>query len=167
MERHNRKSYLAPPAPKAITRDGSRDSTVFPTSAGDEVTPTNNSYRPQMTPTSGEIPLNYVSDMGSARSERAPPPPTLSLQNLSLDTNDIPSTSRSANSRLQQFEPMSAIEQNSRPVFPGRTSSSSALSSRTHGSALPVRPTPPAGPLPPPPVTTGSWSNGQKQNYYR
>ena len=30
MERHNRRSYLAPPAPRALNRDGSRDSVIIP-----------------------------------------------------------------------------------------------------------------------------------------
>ncbi|OAX77536.1 hypothetical protein ACJ72_08164 [Emergomyces africanus] len=53
MEQHNRKSYLAPPAPKAITRDGSRDSISHSRNA--ETSP-----RPHFTPTSGEIPLNIA-----------------------------------------------------------------------------------------------------------
>ncbi|OJD20783.1 STE/STE7/MEK1 protein kinase [Blastomyces percursus] len=61
MEQHNRKSYLAPPAPKAITRDGSRDSISHSRNA--ETSP-----RPRFTPTSGEIPLNIAREPNSHNS---------------------------------------------------------------------------------------------------
>ncbi|PGH12258.1 STE/STE7/MEK1 protein kinase [Polytolypa hystricis UAMH7299] len=55
MDQHNRKSYLAPPAPSAITRDGSRDSISHRTPINNTPSP-----NPRFTPTSGEIPLNIA-----------------------------------------------------------------------------------------------------------
>ncbi|EQL29600.1 STE/STE7/MEK1 protein kinase [Blastomyces dermatitidis ATCC 26199] len=89
MEQHNRKSYLAPPAPKAITRDGSRDSISHSRNA--ETSP-----RPRFTPTSGEIPLNIArepnsnsSSSGGARMYSDPmsaiePSSTMGFEHLSL-----------------------------------------------------------------------------------
>ncbi|KAK2750856.1 MAP kinase kinase (MEK) [Onygenales sp. PD_40] len=81
MEQHNRKSYLAPPAPKAITRDGSRDSISH--SRNSEQSP-----RPRFTPTSGEIPLN-ISREPSSRMYGEPrsaveASPTMGFEHLSL-----------------------------------------------------------------------------------
>lgn len=200
MERHNRKSYLAPPAPKALKRDGSRDSVVpFGTDLNSMSTPDtrfHNSSYGATTPTSGEIPIIAAQDMPYHQSpqpqsvpsiqiptgiaERSPPPP-LSLQHLSLETQDAPNGAMSRPNRLafsNRFdlnnignrdnipEPMSAIEPSSRPMFPPRTSSNSsgAQSARLGQSfpnvgqpfpsaTLPVRPPPPTGPLPTPPGT--------------
>ena len=193
MERHNRKSYLAPPAPRALNRDGSRDSIVqFSTDSNSTSSPdtrsTNSSYQ-SFTPTSGEIPIIASNDppyqpsqprflpsiqVPTGIAERSPPPP-LSLQHLSLETQDAPNGAISRPNRLgfsNRFdlnnnstsrdnipEPMSAIEPTSRPMFPPRTSSSSSgggFSSGRFGpsfqsAAVPMRPPPPTGPLPTPP----------------
>jgi mitogen-activated protein kinase kinase len=189
MERHNRKSYLGPPAPKALKRDGSRDS-VVPFSAGSTSTSSidtrsTNSSHNAATPTSGEIPILASHDASyyqpppppsvatiqvpTGIAERSPPPP-LSLQHLSLETQDAPNGPISRTNRLGFAnridmssinrdnipEPMSAIEPSSRPMFPPRTSSSSGLQSARLGQtfqngALPMRPPPPTGPLPLPP----------------
>ncbi|PGH34468.1 STE/STE7/MEK1 protein kinase [[Emmonsia] crescens] len=90
MEQHNRKSYLAPPAPKAINRDGSRDSISHSRNA--ETSP-----RPRFTPTSGEIPLNiarepnnnHSSNSGGGRMYGDPmsaiePSSTINFEQLSL-----------------------------------------------------------------------------------
>ena len=188
MERHNRKSYLAPPAPKALKRDGSRDSVVpfsaSSTSTSSIDTRSTNSSHNAATPTSGEIPILASQDTQYYQSqlppafptvqvptgiaERSPPPP-LSLQHLSLETQDAPNGPVSRTNRLGFAnridmnsinrdnipEPMSAIEPSSRPMFPPRTSSNSGLQSARLGQyqngALPMRPPPPTGPLPMPP----------------
>lgn len=162
MDRHNRKSYLAPPAPKALTRDGSRDSSVFPSTDTDS---SGYGSKANFTPTSGEIPIvREASATGqSFPSLNYTPSPALSLQHLSLETNDMPNGSNSRANRLATYdtnlEPASAIEPTSRPFFPPRTASSnSALSARSavHTATLPIRPAPPpSGPLPPPPVSAG------------
>lgn len=188
MERHNRKSYLAPPAPKALKRDGSRDS-VVPFSAGSNSTSSidtrsTNSSHNIATPTSGEIPIVASHDapyhisppavlsvqIPTGIAERSPPPP-LSLQHLSLETQDAPNGPVSRTNRLGFAnridmssinrdnipEPMSAIEPSSRPIFPPRTSSSSSglqsarLGQPFQNGGLPIRPPPPTGPLPLPP----------------
>lgn len=192
MERHNRKSYLAPPAPTALKRDGSRDSvvpfSVSSTSTSSNDTRSTNSSHNAATPTSGEIPIVAAQDPSSyyqpplhpppavptvqvptGIAERSPPPP-LSLQHLSLETQDAPNGPVSRTNRLGFAnridmssltrdnipEPMSAIEPSSRPMFPPRTSSSSGLQSARLGQpfqngGLPMRPPPPTGPLPLPP----------------
>jgi mitogen-activated protein kinase kinase len=189
MERHNRKSYLAPPAPKALKRDGSRDSVVpfsaSSTSTSSIDTRSTNSSHNATTPTSGEIPILASQDapyyqpplppsvpiiqVPTGIAERSPPPP-LSLQHLSLETQDAPNGPVSRTNRLGFAnridmsslnrdnipEPMSAIEPSSRPMFPPRTSSNSGLQSGRLGQAfqnggLPMRPPPPTGPLPLPP----------------
>jgi mitogen-activated protein kinase kinase len=121
MEQHNRKSYLAPPAPKAINRDGSRDSTVgkSPTEVTpresqqprhspqpqsqsqyphpQQHTPHSNAQAKFPTPTSGEIPLGVSSDgwphgyTPSPGSARSPPMPT---PNLSLEHLSLETSDR-------------------------------------------------------------------------
>lgn len=187
MERHNRKSYLLPPAPRALKRDGSRDSVVpfsaSSTTSSIDTRSTNSSYN-ATTPTSGEIPIlaqdaplyqpppqpsGAATQVPTGIAERSPPPP-LSLQHLSLETQDAPNGPVSRTNRVGFAnrvdlnsvnrdnipEPMSAIEPSSRPMFPPRTSSSSGLQSARLGPALqngplPMRPPPPTGPLPLPP----------------
>lgn len=200
MDRHNRKSYLAPPAPRALNRDGSRDSVIshLPTlpsatnntsmnSINNHTSPTGpnsgssgdtQSSRTISTPTStsGEIPViatqspqsNYMSTGISPRS----PTPPLSLEHLSLETQDkgMPAFYGSRSNRLGFSsrdnipEPASAIEQTSRPMFPPRMQSANALSAGAgysprnglQSATMPRRaalpPTgPPTGPLPLPP----------------
>ena len=171
MERHNRKSYLAPPAPKSLKSDGTGSDTSHMTPAtsatsnssfgvdtrttpvtarkfaGPPTIDVGNSYQySQIVPTP-PIPTGIV--------ERSPPPP-LSLQHLSLETQDAPSGPSMPRSNRLGFnmrdnipEPASAIEPSSRPMFPPRTSSSSRLAGQ---NTLPVRQPPPTGPLPPPPT---------------
>ncbi|KAK5070563.1 MAP kinase kinase (MEK) [Lithohypha guttulata] len=188
MDRHNRKSYLAPPAPKSLNSDGSTSdhtwysgsnpstssmpttstidtpmtsmSSATPTTArkiasplGGEITVMHPQSPPQRNPLSAgmsalKIPTGFA--------ERSPPPP-LSLQHLSLETDDPhESTGRAIRSFSNNNipEPASAIEPR-RPMFPPRTSSSNNSSgSRLAGpfsSGLPSRYPPPSGPLPPPP----------------
>lgn len=191
MERHNRKSYLAPPAPRALKRDGSRDS-VIPFNAdpssisSPDTRPTSSSYQ-SGTPTSGEIPIiasdeapyqslrpqfSPSSSVPTGIAERSPVPP-LSLQHLSLETQDAPNGASSRPNRLGYSnrmdlnhnsssrdhipQPMSAIETTSRPMFPPRTSSSGSgfssarLAQPFQTATMPMRPPPPSGPLPAPP----------------
>jgi hypothetical protein len=88
--------------------------------------------------------------------EKSPPPP-LSLQHLSLETQDPINGAISRSNRLGFSardnipEPASAIEPTHRPMFPPRTSSSNSLRLGTN-STLPIRQPPPTGPLPPPPT---------------
>lgn len=204
MEQHNRKSYLAAPAPKAINRDGSRDSTAMatprdspkprqpPSQSQPQPTPPQpqHTQRPSQhntpaqakypTPTSGEIPLNISTDGwphghgSNPNSARSPPVPSLSLEHLSLETNDRhrqPNGSSSSRYHNQHNanEPISAVEPQSRPFFPRSTSSHSTgnhNSSHNHNdtnrsstrsgintSTLPVRS---AGVPPPPPPPASS-----------
>lgn len=174
MDRHNRKSYLAPPAPKSLKSDGTTSDSSYATSATPTASFASDSRATPVTarkyasPTSGDIPLAAPQfaiapppqQTPTGIVERSPPPP-LSLQHLSLETRDAPSGVGSRSNRLGYSdrdnipEPASAIEPSGRPMFPPRTSSNgSAISSRSHlaSPALSIRPPPPTGPLPPPPM---------------
>lgn len=188
MDRHNRKSYLAPPAPKSLNSDGSTSETWYtgstPSTAsvattGTVGTPLTGGATPVTarklaSPTPGDItimnPLSpprqkaFPTGMSALKiptgiAERSPPPP-LSLQHLSLETDDI---SESTGRAIRGFsgsnipEPASAIEPR-RPMFPPRTSSSNnASGARLAGPFNPGLPglqsryPPPSGPLPTPP----------------
>ena len=108
MEKNNRTSYMAPPAPRALKRDGSRDSTSYspgmpaPTSASASQSQSINTSPPhqRMTPTSGEIPLNLSQrevPVTVPNSYRSPAPP--SLEHLSLETGSSVSPRPSNQSR--------------------------------------------------------------------
>ncbi len=170
MERHNRKSYLLPPAPKSLKSDGTSSDTSHTASsastasfAGDpRGTPV--TAKRYASPTTGHIPVappQYASqNTPTGIVERSPPPP-LSLQHLSLETRDAPNgigprANRLAyNDRDNIPEPASAIEPSQRPMFPPRTSSSSnTINGRNPLSspAFSMRQPPPTGPLPAPPI---------------
>ncbi|KEF62613.1 STE/STE7/MEK1 protein kinase [Exophiala aquamarina CBS 119918] len=173
MDRHNRKSYLAPPAPKSLKSDGTTSDSSYATSATSTASFTSDSRATPVTarkyasPTSGDIPLATPQFALAPPSQQTPtgiversPPPPLSLQHLSLETRDAPSGLGSRSNRLGYSdrdnipEPASAIEPSQRPMFPPRTSSNgSSIPSRGHlpSPAMTIRP-PPTGPLPPPPM---------------
>jgi mitogen-activated protein kinase kinase len=201
MDRHNRKSYLAPPAPRALNRDGSRDSIInhlpishpitnnvsFSNSINNNTPSTGpnsgssgdtHSTHTISTPTSttGEIPLIATqspppNSLPFGISPRSPTPP-LSLEHLSLETQDrgMPSSYSTRSNRFGFSgrdnipEPASAIEPTSRPMFPPRMNSANSLSGTAgysprnglQSATMPRRaappPTgPPTGPLPVPP----------------
>ena len=167
MERHNRKSYLAPPAPKALNRDGSRDSTItgLPSNHPSNHETASASSRNTQTSRAGERPTIATQEAQDSQqtptgiAQRSPPPP-LSLEHLSLETQDMlngftPRSNRlNFNNRDNIPEPASAIEPTARPMFPPKTSSNSTYGARGpwQGGTLPVRPAPPpTGPLPVPP----------------
>ncbi|KAK2799872.1 MAP kinase kinase (MEK) [Onygenales sp. PD_10] len=159
MEQHNRKSYLAPPAPKAITRDGSRDSISH--SRNSEQSP-----RPRFTPTSGEIPLN-ISREPSSRMYGEPrsaveASPTMGFEHLSLGsghhTNGNGTGNNNMGSRSMRGYPGidTSIPQYASPMSASATHTRTAI----HSATLPSRPAPPpSGPLPAPPGSagTGGW----------
>ncbi|KAI1608647.1 mitogen-activated protein kinase [Exophiala viscosa] len=173
MERHNRKSYLAPPAPKSLKSDGTSSDASYATSAASTSSFTSDARGTPVTarryasPTSGNITVAAPQFAGQQSqqtptgiAERSPPPP-LSLQHLSLETRDSPNGLSSRANRLAFSErdnipePASAIEPTQRPMFPPRTSSSGSLLSNRNplsSPALSMRPPPPNGPLPPPPL---------------
>lgn len=179
MDKHNRKSYLAPPAPKSLNSDGSSSDWGFtgstPSTAsiatagttpitarrvlspvGGVTSATLPQSPPQSGPLSGTMPGLRIP---TGIAERTPPPP-LSLQHLSLETDEmLDSVGRSgrgfsANHREDIAEPASAIEPR-RPNFPPRSSSNNNISgARLAGpfnTGLSSRHPPPAGPLPAPP----------------
>jgi mitogen-activated protein kinase kinase len=171
MERHNRKSYLAPPAPKSLKSDGTGSDTSHNTpatsassfSTDSRTTPVTarKLASPTVIDTSAPLPhptqyaqFGHPSHVPTGIVERSPPPP-LSLQHLSLETHDAPAGNVPPRANRLGFnfrdnipEPASAIEPTSRPMFPPRTSSSSRLMPQ---GGLPIRQPPPSGPLPPPP----------------
>lgn len=184
MERHNRKSYLAPPAPKSLRSDGTgSDAQTTPATSA-----TSNSSFGQdgtaktpvtarmfgATPSAADVslmpnsPPHYPSITAGSHNSSTPtgiaqksPPPGLSLQHLSLETNDNVNDHVHRANRFPSLggrdnipESASAIEASGRPMFPPRTSSSTSVNA--HGrlgssAALSSRLPPPSGPLPPPP----------------
>jgi mitogen-activated protein kinase kinase len=187
MDRHNRKSYLAPPAPKSLKSDGtSSDAQTTPatsatsTSSFGQENPSSRqtpvTARKFPTPTTSDAPAmpdpspHYPTITTNSQTANTPtgivqksPPVGISLQHLSLETNEGANepTHRanrfpSLSSRDNIPEPASAIEPSGRPMFPPRTSSSTSIG--THGrlsstyQTLPTRQPPPNGPLPPPPT---------------
>lgn len=117
IQQHNRKSYLAPPAPKAINRDGSRDSPSHqepseksnksprppppPSRHSKPQTPQlQQSQQKHVTPTSGEIPVNFSRDSeSSSRNRIAVDTPGSSLGLEHLTTKDQrPKTNRNPSS---------------------------------------------------------------------
>lgn len=164
LERHNRKSHLAPqlsPSTKTLLRDGSGSTTS-----------TSSPSKDSRTPTSAEIPI--VSDEGRALS----PPLQTSIRHpvskqQHLDSlygrpapgDPSPSYVAADVNGSRGIEPYEdpQQQQQSRPTYPPRTSSSSVMSGqpRAGGSfgiqttTLPIRPAPPpSGPLPPPPSSS-------------
>ena len=184
MERHNRKSYLAPPAPKSL-RNTPSASTPSPAAAPpapppiSKTNPITSKPLPlrqqapspyQQHPPSGEIPVNIGNDAhryhgppssqyhhySSSRSARSPQPP--SLEHLSLETKDDnePRAGRMQSRFLG--DPVSAVEAPSRPFMSPRSVSSHNAKSRTNlnPATMPIRAAPPpSGPPPPPPVSAG------------
>jgi mitogen-activated protein kinase kinase len=170
MERHNRKSYLAPPAPKSLKSDGTSSDASYATSAAStssfasDTRSTPVTARRYASPTSGNIPVAppqfAPQQTPTGIVERSPPPP-LSLQHLSLETRDFPNGVGPRANRLGFHdrdnipEPASAIESSYRPMFPPRTSSSGSVISTRNPLASPAvsgRQPPPTGPLPAPPI---------------
>lgn len=140
MERHNRKSHLAPqlsPATKALLRD--------PASS-----PSHDTSASSRTPTSGEIPI-AGDDM---KSSPAPEIPSIK-HGLSADVNG------------GMYPAQAPVFD--RPTFPPRTSSTSVVSTTNRPSTgdafnLPIRPAPPpSGPLPPPPTGSLRSSSSRRQ----
>ena len=145
MEQHNRKSYLAPPAPKHIARDGSSDAVSY-----------------SDTPTSAEVPLNYAGESSPSMYSDTPTatkvPPTLGIEHLSIGSYDQINggggerTARPANTAQQSSEAYLYSSPRSSNPYPPRQGAPSGT--------LPIRAAPPpTGPLPAPPGSagTGSW----------
>jgi mitogen-activated protein kinase kinase len=186
MERHNRKSYLAPPAPKSLKSDGtgSDTQTTPATSATSNSsfgqdnpakTPVTARKLGGTTPSAADVNMmpgsspHYPTVTTNSHTSSTPtgiaqksPPPGLSLQHLSLETNDSVNDGVHRANRFPSLggrnenipEPASAIESSGRPMFPPRTSSSTSINAHGRlgsGAALPGRMPPPSGPLPPPP----------------
>lgn len=181
MDKHNRKSYLAPPAPKSLNSDGTASGSDWGNSGStpSSVTTTGTTpitARKIMSPTGSDITVTHPQSppqygpgsagMSTVRiptgfAEKSPPPP-LSLQHLSLETDDMPESMGRAirgfspNHMDYVPEPASAIEPR-RPAFPPRSSSSNNNSGArlagpfTAGLSVPSRYPPPNGPLPTPP----------------
>ncbi|KAJ5624663.1 MAP kinase kinase Ste7 [Penicillium lagena] len=175
MERHNRKSYLAPPAPKSL-KEGAAQSPLTATISTPKSSSTSRTSsrtpNPQYTtPTSGEIPVandvsgssrhynhhpSQQSAVPSLRSARSPPP--LSLEHLSLETRDAEDARSSRRPGRHLGDPTSAVEASSRPFMSPRSISSHNTKSQTnlHSATLPIRAgPPPSGPPPAPPVSAG------------
>lgn len=190
MERHNRKSYLAPPAPKSL-KDGSTPTSNAPSSAAAATpvtastprqTPTIITSKPpripqqaqpspyQQTSSSGESNIAnkastshryYGSQNHHYSSSSTRAPPPPSLEHLSLETKDDESRSGRQPTRYLG-DPFSAVEASSRPLMsPRSVSSHNAKRTNLTSTTLPIRAAPPPnGPPPPPPVSAGGSSRG-------
>ncbi|KAF3897614.1 MAP kinase kinase [Trichophyton interdigitale] len=164
MEQHNRKSYLAPPAPKAITRDGG--SGESPSSSGP--------HTPDETPrqaTSGEIPLNIAGDITPRSRPQATygieHSPSMGFEKLSLNTNQAQHYSSGSVPRSSRSPyPHSATSTSQGPFAAPRPAPSPVYHTTRNGSQSAGLPhlagPPPKGPLPVPP-TSDSWRS-QSQN---
>lgn len=158
MERHNRKSYLAPPAPKSLRSDGTgSDSQTTPATSAtsnssfggpDTTRQTPVTARKFPTPSVPDVskmpvsPPHYPTITTNTQNSTTPtgiaersPPPGVSLQHLSLETSDHPGDGGPRSNRFPTLgnrddmpQPSSAIENTSRPMFPPRTSSSTSIS---------------------------------------
>ncbi|OJJ61622.1 hypothetical protein ASPSYDRAFT_147787 [Aspergillus sydowii CBS 593.65] len=164
MERHNRKSYLAPPAPKSL-----KESKDIP-SPGQPKAPSPVHAQKQVSNKSsrsaaGEVPLNV--DHGSSqqrqhvpsnpsyfpsRSNRSPP---ISLEHLSLESRQDENRSARRPSRTPLGDTSSTTDQSLRPSLGSRSASSHNTNSRMplQSTALPFR----AAPTPAAP-NSGGWS---------
>ena len=164
MERHNRKSYLAPPAPKSL-----KESKDIP-SPGQPKAPSPVHAQKQVSNKSsrsaaGEVPFNV--DHGSSqqrqhvpsnpsyfpsRSNRSPP---ISLEHLSLESRQDENRSARRPSRTPLGDTSSTTDQSLRPSLGSHSASSHNTNSRMplQSTALPFR----AAPTPAAP-NSGGWS---------
>ena len=142
LERDNRKSHLAPqlsPATRALLR--SEDSPLGLSNPQDYSLPT---------PTSGDIPIGG----GDVRSAMASPDytPRSTVKNGSQSLSRATGQESSRHPGIARVSTTSSVPKLTTlnaPEHPAPSGSSSAGSSSFN---LPMRPAPPAGPLPPPPV---------------
>ncbi|KAL4995675.1 kinase-like domain-containing protein [Aspergillus recurvatus] len=178
MERHNRKSYLAPPAPKSLKETRESSSPAQASSPVQKHVPS----RPSRG-TTGEIPLNVARDSPSyqrqhvpssqshypsnqshyssnphhypSRSTRSPPP--ISLEHLSLESKQDEHRPTRRPSRTPLGDTSASLDQSLRPSIGSRSASSHNTNSRMplQSTALPFRaaPTPSGVPTP----NSASW----------
>ncbi|KAJ5798168.1 Dual specificity protein kinase FUZ7 [Penicillium pulvis] len=195
MERHNRKSYLAPPAPKSL-----KESTPSTTSAPSAAMPTptsavptppkpapiSKSVRPpqpqqspyHQTPTSGDIPLNIASDASSANRYYGGSQPA-NHYSASRSTRSPPPPSlehlsletrmdddRSSRRPTRHIgDPVSAVDAPSRPFMSPRSMSTN--NNKPQASLTPgTLPMRPAPPNGPPPPAPASTGNWRGYSGY-
>lgn len=161
MDQANRKSYLAPPAPRAIKRDGSRDSVSHSNSA-------EKPQKPRFAPT-GEIPLNIPQDPAQrspaeSRSAIEPSSQTMGFEQLSLSSHDRAAnghhSARSAGGRHSSQHHHRSAESSPQRHHHHTPHSAGGGRSAIPPGGLPIRAAPPPnGPLPTPPNSGehGSW----------
>ncbi|KAL4766824.1 kinase-like domain-containing protein [Aspergillus nidulans var. acristatus] len=178
MERHNRKSYLAPPAPKSLKETRESPSPALVPSPVQK----HSTSRPSRG-TTGEIPLNVARDSTShqrqhapqsqshfssnpphyssnsshysSRSSRSPPP--ISLEHLSLESKQDEHRPTRRPSRTPLGDSSSSLDQSLRPSIGSRSASSHNTNSRMplQSTALPFRVAPTPGGFPTP--NSASW----------
>jgi mitogen-activated protein kinase kinase len=178
IQAQQRKSYLAPPAPKSLSlkSDSSKDAGSTPKALFNGETPRSAQSFPlqnHVTPTSGEIPLNIPNDVSRDGFYRANTTPSigraqvssLTLEHLSLETNDPSANDTRRPFRAPPGDPQSAIDPPIRPLFPRVSSSNTRMGFYTAtlpsmGVASPPASGPPTGPLPAPPTSSSeTWRN--------
>jgi mitogen-activated protein kinase kinase len=170
IQAQQRKSYLAPPAPKSLKPDALKETSTTPKALYSESPRSAHGHpmRAHATPTSGEIPLNIPSEGPQDIFHRANTTPNmgrsqaqfLSLEHLSLETKDAPHHNDGRRpARTFAGDPLSAVDPPTRPLFPRVPSSTARMGFNTAtlpmGAASPPVNGPPTGPLPAPPTSAG------------
>ncbi|KAL4919090.1 kinase-like domain-containing protein [Aspergillus aurantiobrunneus] len=163
MERHNRKSYLAPPAPKSL-----KDSQESPDKAPSPVHVQKHVGSKSSRSATGEIPLNVVRDTPSHQRQQAPSNPShypsrsnrsppISLEHLSLESKQDEHRPTRRPSRTPLGETSSSLDPSLRPSIGSRSASSHNTKSRMplQNTALPFRAAPSPGGAPNP--NTATW----------
>lgn len=146
IERDNRKSHLAPqlsPSTQQLLRSG--DSPTTTTDSGEYSLPT---------PTSGDIPIGQADARSTLTS------PQYTDNGRSPTKNGSVSLGRASGAsahpglppRNQTTNSVPRLTTMNAPDRAGGNGPSSANAATFNTTALPMRPAPPAGPLPPPPV---------------
>ena len=162
IERDNRKSHLAPqlsPSTQQLLRSGDSPTGPYATNSPDYSLPT---------PTSGDIPIGG----GDVRSAITSPQYNEPLANTRSPTkNGSSSIGRATGAPFHPGLPPRVSTTNSVPKVttlnaPDQASNgpSSAGATTFSTTSLPIRPAPPAGPLPPPPVPRKEDSDLKKES---
>ncbi|PYH63879.1 MAP kinase [Aspergillus piperis CBS 112811] len=166
MERHNRKSYLAPPPPKSLKDEPPAARSTPSPKPQPQPQPSSKPMRtPQYAPSDipssvgrnspSQYQYNYAPANPSPRPPRSTRSPPISLEHLSLE-DEYRSGRRP--SRTPVGGPSSGLEPPMHPVG-SRSASSHNTKSRMplQSAVLPMRSTPPPNGPPPPAPGNGSW----------
>jgi mitogen-activated protein kinase kinase len=152
MEKENRKSHLGPqlsPATRQLLRSG--DS---PTVVANPTTSTNSPDYSLPTPTSGDIPIGGGDIRSAVTSPQYPEPNSTRspINNGSGSFGRASGTHPGLPPRVSTTNSIPKVTTINAPESATASGSASANAAMFSSTTLPMRPAPPAGPLPPPPV---------------